>query len=279
MRIVLSLMIASVLTLVLIGSAAGREDKKDEKSPLPGPATWDIKAFDALFRIVRTDAERGAKQVKWTVQTRDGHRTSDFVRDLTRKPFAFRFLDGDDKELATIQLGKADFQGIPRSNVMKAGTRLTITLDLPKAMPKTKKVVLPARRIVIGRSELDALAERLKEQIAAYRGEAVVAQPQHAEAAQTRRAGQPRCRVIAEPISLQVQLGQAAQVRRFLQRREVYPREAIARQHQAGELMNRRCLKERARSPQLIVAQIQRVEMRQQRRFRQMREAARRHVR
>jgi hypothetical protein len=142
MRIILSLLSVSILTLVLIDSAAGRPDKKDEKSPLPGPATWDIKALDSLFRIVRTDADAGSRQVKWIVQTREGFRTSDFVRDITRKPFTFRFLDGDDKELATIQLSKDDFQGIPRSNVMNAGTRLTITLDLPKAMPRTKKVVL-----------------------------------------------------------------------------------------------------------------------------------------
>lgn len=142
MRITRALLSAAVLTLVLIESAAGVADKKDEKSPLPGPATWDVKAFNALFRVVQTDADAGAKQVKWIVQTREGSRTSDFVSDITRKPFTFRFLDGDDKELATIQLGKDDFQGIPRSNVIKAGTRLTITLDLPKAMPRTKKVVL-----------------------------------------------------------------------------------------------------------------------------------------
>ncbi|HEY7313794.1 MAG TPA: hypothetical protein VH643_30875 [Gemmataceae bacterium] len=140
MRITLSLLSGAVLTLVLIESAAGLADKKDEKSPLPGPATWDIKAFNALFRVVQTDAD--AKQVKWIVELREGARTSDFVRDITSKPFTFRFLDGDDRELATIQLGKADFQGIPRGNVMKDGTRLTITLDLPKAMPRTKKVVL-----------------------------------------------------------------------------------------------------------------------------------------
>lgn len=131
-----------LLLLVLIGGSVGRADKKEEKSPLPGPAAWDIKAFDPLFRIVRTETSGASGQVKWTVQTREGHRTSDFVRDISRKPFTFRFLDGEDRELATIQLGKADFEGIPRSAIMKAGTRLTIVLELPKAMPRTKKVVL-----------------------------------------------------------------------------------------------------------------------------------------
>jgi hypothetical protein len=138
MRILLSLLNAAVLTLVIAENAVS----KDDKSPLPGPATWDVKALDTLFRVVQTDSDSGARQVKWIVQTREGYRTSDFVRDITRKPFTFHFLDGDDKELATIQLGKDDFQGIPRGNVMKAGTRLTIILDLPKAMSRTKKVVL-----------------------------------------------------------------------------------------------------------------------------------------
>jgi hypothetical protein len=142
MRIVPSLLRASVLTLIVFGSAAAWEDKKDKKSPLPSNATWELKAFDALFRVVQTDYDGVSRQVKWTVQTRDGSRTSDFVSTITRKPFTFRFLDGDDKELATIQLGKADFQGIPRASVMQAGTRLTVTLDLPKAMPRTKKVIL-----------------------------------------------------------------------------------------------------------------------------------------
>jgi YD repeat-containing protein len=136
------LLSALLLTPIMLGSAAAREDKKDKKSPLPDNATWELKAFDTLFRVIQTDYDAASRRVRWTVQTRDGHRTSDFVGALARKPFAFRFLDGDDKELAIVQLGKADFQGIPRASVMKAGTRLTITLDLPKAMPRTKKIVL-----------------------------------------------------------------------------------------------------------------------------------------
>ncbi|HEY7427547.1 MAG TPA: hypothetical protein VH682_25165 [Gemmataceae bacterium] len=142
MRIIPSLLRASVLILIVFGSATAREGKKGEKSPLPRNATWELKAFDALFRVIHTDYDGASQQVKWTVQTRDGSRTSDFVSAITRKPFTFRFLDGDDKELAIIQLGKTDFSGIPRARVMKEGTSLTITLDLPKAMPRTKKVIL-----------------------------------------------------------------------------------------------------------------------------------------
>jgi len=142
MRIFASLLRASVLTLIVLGGVGAREDKKGEKSPLPSNATWELKAFDTLFRVIQTDYDEASRQVKWTVQTREGSRTSDFVSAITRKPFTFRFLDGDDKELAIIQLGKTDFQGIPRASVMKAGTRLTITLELPKAMPRTKKVIL-----------------------------------------------------------------------------------------------------------------------------------------
>jgi hypothetical protein len=142
MRIIPFLLSALLLTSIVLGSATARDDKKDKKSPLPDNATWELKAFDVLFRVVQTDYDGASRQVKWTVQTRDGHRTSDFVGAIARKPFTFRFLDGDDKELAIVQLGKADFQGIPQASVMKAGTRLTVTLDLPKAMPRTKKVVL-----------------------------------------------------------------------------------------------------------------------------------------
>jgi len=131
-----------LLALVLIASAAAQESRKDKKSPLPGNATWELRAFDSLFRVVRTEYDAEAKRVTWSVETREGYRTLDFVEALSRRPFTFRFLDGDNNELATIQLNKDDYQGIPKERVMKARTPLTITLDLPRAMPKAKKVVL-----------------------------------------------------------------------------------------------------------------------------------------
>jgi len=98
--------------------------------------------LNSLFRVVTTEYDGEARKIKWTVETRDGHRTMDFVGDITRRPFTFRFLDGDGKELAIIQLTKSDFRGLPSERVMRPRTRLTITLDVPRAMPRTKKVVL-----------------------------------------------------------------------------------------------------------------------------------------
>ena len=136
MKIVLFALCASALTAVAF------DDKKDKKSPLPGDAVWELKAFESLFRVVKTDYDAEIKRVKWSVQTRDGQRTADLLSDIKRMPFTFHFVDGDGNELATVQLNKADFHGLPDARVLKEGTRLTITLDVPKAMPKTKKVVL-----------------------------------------------------------------------------------------------------------------------------------------
>ena len=146
MRITLSLLSAAVLTLVLIESAAGVADKKDEKSPLPGNATWDLKAFDSLFRVVKTEYDDRVKQVRWIVETKEGYRTSDFVRAITAKPFVFRFLDEAMKELTLVELFKDDFRGIPDARVMREGTRLTILLAVPRSMPKVKTVLLQRGR-------------------------------------------------------------------------------------------------------------------------------------
>lgn len=142
MKTVLSLLSVSLFTLVLAGAGSAFEDKKDKKSPLPGDAAWELKPLQSLFRVVATEYDGAARKVKWTVETRDGYRTADFVRDITRRPFTFRFLDGDNHELAIIQLTKSDFHGLPAERVMKPRTRLTITLEVPKVMPRTKKVVL-----------------------------------------------------------------------------------------------------------------------------------------
>jgi hypothetical protein len=138
--------LSPLCVLILTGGIAAFEDKRDDKSPLPGNAEWELKALDRVFRVVRTDYDAEARQAKWSVETREGQRTSDFLRELARNPFTFHFLDGENNELATVQLNKDDFRGIPNDRVLREGTRLTITLELPKAMPRTKKVVLERGR-------------------------------------------------------------------------------------------------------------------------------------
>jgi hypothetical protein len=130
------------LILALAGMASAVENKKDKKSPLPGEATWELKPLTSLFRVMATEYDAETKKIKWTVETRDGYRTADFINDIKRRPFTFRFLDGDGNELAFIQLTKDDFRGLPSERIMKARTRLTITLDVPRALSRSKKVVL-----------------------------------------------------------------------------------------------------------------------------------------
>jgi hypothetical protein len=146
MKTARTLLAASVLIPVLVGSTAALEEKKDAKSPLPGNATWELKAFNSLFRVIRTDYDAETRKVKWTVETKNGHRTSDFVNDITRRPFSFRFLDGAMRELALVELFKDDFRGIPDTRLMKEGTRLTITLEVPRVIAKTKTVILQRGR-------------------------------------------------------------------------------------------------------------------------------------
>jgi hypothetical protein len=142
MKTVLSLWSVFLLILALAGAASAFADKKDTKSPLPGNATWELKPLQSLFRVVTTEYDSQTRKIKWAVETRDGYRTMDFVRDITRRPLTFRFLDGDGNEVAIIQLTKSDFRGLPSERIMKPRTRLTITLDVPRAMSRTKKVVL-----------------------------------------------------------------------------------------------------------------------------------------
>ncbi len=132
-----------VAVLALVCLAPVRETRAEEKSGLPASAEWELRPFLVLFRVARTDHDAEKKQVRWTLETRDGMRTSDFVRTIDREqPFTFTFLDEEGNELAVVQLGAADFRGIPRDRIMKEGTRLEVVLDLPRAWPKTKKVVL-----------------------------------------------------------------------------------------------------------------------------------------
>jgi hypothetical protein len=131
-----------VVALVLACPAPSLRGQAEEKGGLPATADWELRPFNVLFRVVRTAFDAEKKKVGWTLETKEGLRTGDFVRALDREPFAFTFLDGDDHELAVVQLGSADFRGIPRDRVMKEGTRLEVVLDLPRTWPKTRKVVL-----------------------------------------------------------------------------------------------------------------------------------------
>jgi hypothetical protein len=134
----LCLFAASLLLAAGPVSAQG----KREKSPLPATATWELRPLERLFRVVKTEYEEGRQVVRWTLATREGYRTLDFMRLLDREPFTFTFFDEEMRELATTQLRSRDFRGIPSARTMNEGTRLELELALPKAMPKVKKVVL-----------------------------------------------------------------------------------------------------------------------------------------
>jgi hypothetical protein len=135
----LCLLVAPLLA-ALTGPAAAQGTR--EKGPLPATATWELRPLERLFRVVKADYEEGRQVVRWTLATREGYRTIDFVRLLDREPFTFTFFDEDMRELASTQLKSRDFRGIPSARTMNEGTRLELELKLPKAMPKVKKVVL-----------------------------------------------------------------------------------------------------------------------------------------
>jgi hypothetical protein len=128
--------------LLLAGLApAGAKDRK--KDPLPGTAKWDLRAFNTLFRVVKTEYDEGKKRVRWTLRLKEGIRTADFVRAVgSARPFTFLFYDEDMKELSRIELKASDFTGVPRAKVMKAGTRLEVALDVPRDLDKVKTVTL-----------------------------------------------------------------------------------------------------------------------------------------
>jgi hypothetical protein len=134
-------LLAASLTLVAFCGPATAQGRR-EKSPLPATATWELRALERLFRVVKTQYDEGRQVVRWTVATREGYRTLDFVRILDRERFTFTFYDEEMRELATTQFKARDFKGIPSARTMNEGTKLEIELALPKAMPRVKKVVL-----------------------------------------------------------------------------------------------------------------------------------------
>jgi hypothetical protein len=136
--------VAAVLLVLLAVAGAGRAgDRKKDVVNLPGKATWDLRAFGISFRVVSTNYDAETKQVTWVLETKEGVRTGDFVRELDRdRPYVFKFLDADMEELATVRLGTEQFKGIPKDRIMKPGTRLEVVLDVPDVIGKTSRVVL-----------------------------------------------------------------------------------------------------------------------------------------
>lgn len=138
-----TLRVLGAVMLVLVINASGFAQKKPT-SPVPGDkSTWNLNAFNAYFAVVETAYDAKTRSVRWTLQTIDSYRTSDFVRDLDQtRPFTFVFLDEDEKDLATIRLGASDFEGIPKDRLVKKGTHLILTLEVPNVLDRTIRVEL-----------------------------------------------------------------------------------------------------------------------------------------
>ena len=118
--------------------------RADEKSPLPGKAQWDLRAFGTLFKVADTQFDAQTNQVTWTLEMKDDVRTSELIRDLDKdRVFQLTFLDDDQKELAIIQMRSSKFKGISSSEkVTKRGTKLELTVEIPGVAEKAKQVTL-----------------------------------------------------------------------------------------------------------------------------------------
>jgi hypothetical protein len=104
---------------------------------------WDTRAFNLLFKVVETTYDAQTNEVRWTLETKDHYRATDFGREIDKdRPFVLGFLAEDGEEVATIRLVLADFKGIPKEKVIPKGARLEVGVELPKAFDKTKSVVL-----------------------------------------------------------------------------------------------------------------------------------------
>ena len=117
------------------------------KSPLPGPARWELGAFDRLFRVQRTTYDETTRRARWFLATREGARTADFKRELDLRPFQFVFLDEDGKEVARIRLTARDFGSFPETRIMKAGSRFEVSITVPRTIEKAKKVTLKRGKV------------------------------------------------------------------------------------------------------------------------------------
>jgi hypothetical protein len=134
--------LAAAAVLLLVPAPLLAADK-EAKSTLPGKATWDLRAFNLSFKVLETTYDDKSKEVTWVLETKEGVRTLDFVRELDKtKPFTFVFLDKDGTELATVQFGSDKFKGIPKERIMPKGTQLQAVLEVPDVLDKAKSVVL-----------------------------------------------------------------------------------------------------------------------------------------
>jgi hypothetical protein len=137
------------LVLLALGVLAGVAlARPPVKSPLPGPASWDVEALSRVFRVERTEYDDRTSKVRWHLSAKESVRTADFVRSLERENrLTFVFLDADGREEAVVQVGESDLQGLPRDRLLKAGTKLELTLELPAGFRKTAKVILKRGRL------------------------------------------------------------------------------------------------------------------------------------
>jgi hypothetical protein len=115
-----------------------------DKTPVPGKAEWDLRAFNSQFTLADTIYDADKKQLTWVLEVKDDVRTVDLVRDLSKdRPFQLVFTNDDNKELAIMGLGIAKFKGIPTGEKLtRKGTKLELTFDMPNVLDKTAKVTL-----------------------------------------------------------------------------------------------------------------------------------------
>jgi hypothetical protein len=133
----------TALALATLAAVCGQ----GTKNPLPGPAKWELRAFERLFRVQRTTYDAGTKRVRWSLATLEGARTADLKRDLDQQPFTFVFLDEQGKEVGYIRLNASDYRGFPSGRIAKPGTTLDVSITLPKTFDKAKTVTLKRTRV------------------------------------------------------------------------------------------------------------------------------------
>ncbi len=129
----------SLVMVVVVSCSALAEDKNS----LPGKAQWDLRAFATLFKVAETKYDSQNNQVTWILELKDDARTRDLIRDLDEHAFQLSFEDGDQKQLAVMQMRSSKFKGIPTNDkTTKRGTKLELTIEVPGVLDKTQQVTL-----------------------------------------------------------------------------------------------------------------------------------------
>lgn len=133
----------SLIAMISLGGYDVGTARDAKKSPLPGPAVWNVEPLSSLFRVNKTEADEKGRSVRWVLETKETVRTADFVRSLDKENrLTFQFFDAADQEVATVQMASSDFKGFSRDKLTRAGTKIELTLELPSTFPKATKVVL-----------------------------------------------------------------------------------------------------------------------------------------